>query len=341
MERPPKEALGHGQGFPGLGLRRRVRTGEPYGPATLVGITSRLSTTQKLGLVSPSYCLRHAYTPVRNNMVKTSPSITVAICSLGRPEALETVIRSIHDQERCWTKQGCPEIVLDTKGGGLVAARNRALAKVETPYVVFIDDDVVCPPTWLSGLLDALEKPGVVGATGPAIIPPRYQRERDLFKYRRIKQLHDRLFLSDTTHPGQLSASGCFTTTENGSTYEGEVTYLEACNMAFKTSAIRAVGGFDGAYGGIGDWSEPDVCLRIARKTGNKFWFSPYAALFHQPSRTGVYLSRRGQSRQRLSNYRLFSLRWIKPCWKHSLYKTFLSGYYTYKETEGWLHRNR
>ena len=97
--------------------------------------------------------------------------------------------------------------------------------------------------------------------------------------------------------------------------------------MSFKADIFRSVGGFDESYGGVGDWSEPDLAFKIRTK-GNILWFCEDAKLEHHPSRSGAFSKRRDQAMIRMQNYELFSKRWIKPCIKHSLYKLFMRAYY-------------
>lgn len=54
------------------------------------------------------------------------------------------------------------------------AARNAGLAHVRTPYVVFVDNDVVVAPGWLDALLGCAEE------TGAAIVGPVYCIDRPL-----------------------------------------------------------------------------------------------------------------------------------------------------------------
>ena len=100
--------------------------------------------------------------------------------------------------------------------------------------------------------------------------------------------------------------------------------------MAFDRDVFNRMRGFDTAFKGIGDWSEPDFCFRI-RQAGHQLWFSKDARLEHRPSQRGAYTKRKSDSGNRLANYELFSGRWIKPCWQHSVYKQVLRAYYAYK----------
>ena len=261
-------------------------------------------------------------------MATTPFAATVVIPSLDRPVELAACVRSLQAQTR-----RDYELVILKERGPLAAIRNQGLRAAQGAVVCFLDDDVICPPTWLAGVLDTFQQhPDAVGVTGPALITPYYRQQRDLFRYPRLRGLYDRLFLDVPTRPGRICPSGAFTTaaSEEDCAYEGPVDYLEACNMSFRNAALQTVGGFDEGYGGIGDWSEPDVCYRL-RQHGGQLWFTPAATLFHQPARTGAFALRR-RTGARLRNYALFSRRWVRPHWRHTLYWGFLRTYYAWKE---------
>lgn len=176
----------------------------------------------------------------------------------------------------------------------------------------------------------------VAGVSGPSIITKEYRKNRDIFRYRIFKGLYDLLFCGGRSHlPGHITKSGAWTTgaSNKDCSYEGEVNFLEACNMAFRRDVFFSVGGFDESFRGIGDWSEPDLSFRI-RQAGHKLWFSRNAVLEHRPSRSGAFKKRSSDSRNRMANYELFSSRWVKPCWQHSLYKSFIGTYYAIKSLE-------
>ena len=262
-----------------------------------------------------------------------SLSASIIIPSLNRPESLKRVLSSLEAQ----TVKPMECIVL-TEEGPLARIRNEGAKKAKGEVIVFIDDDVFCSPEWLEGILQPFNRPNIGGVSGRAVITTRYRRQRDLFRFPKIKGLYDRIFLEGREHdPGRITKAGTWTTgaSEEGCDYEGSVDYLEACNMAFRRTLFEQAGGFDETYGCIGDWSEPDLSFRI-RKLGYVLWFSKLAKLYHEPSRTGAYL-KRDACQARLSNYLLFSRRWVKPHWRHSLYKMFLWTYYSFKRRNKWL----
>lgn len=201
-------------------------------------------------------------------------------------------------------------------------------------YLVFIDDDTVLDPLWLKSIVKTFQRdPKIAGVSGPAYISDRYRCNRDLFRFVWIKRIYDFIFLEGNGHlPGHFTRWGAWTTgaADAGCTYDGPVHFLEACNMAFRADIFKSIGGFDTAYKGVGDWSEPDLAFRV-RKAGHELWFSRDARLEHQPSKSGAFTKRKKDSPNRLANYWLFSKRWIRPCWQHTIYKLFLRAYYAYK----------
>lgn len=185
----------------------------------------------------------------------------------------------------------------------------------------------------MEAIFRAFDNKDIAGVSGPSFISPQFKNNRDLFKFRPIKWLYDRVFLGRRAHlPGHFTKSGAWTTgaCEEKCNYVGEVEFLEACNSAYLRSVFNKLGGFDESYKGVGDWSEPDLSFRI-RRAGYKLWFSRNARLEHRPSKSGAFKKRTADSPNRLANYELFSSRWITPCWQHSLYKWFIKTYYDIK----------
>lgn len=198
---------------------------------------------------------------------------------------------------------------------------------------MFIDDDTFCPPTWLESLVAGFHDDRIGGCSGPAIIKEEYRCNRDIFSHKLIKKTYDLLFLEGRESlPGHITRAGAWTTgaCDEECAYEGEVQFLEACNMAFRADIFKILGGFDESYKGVGDWSEPDLAFRF-RRAGFKLWFSRDAKLYHEPSKSGAFNKRKGDAPNRMGNYELFSKRWVKPCFRHTLYKWFMKGYYAYQ----------
>jgi len=261
------------------------------------------------------------------------PNISIIIPTLrGRDYEFQEARASIFDQGR-----DDIEIIKVTEDGELAKLRNLGASRARGKYLVFIDDDVVCYPGWLDAIIKTFQSSDeIAGVSGKAIITSEYKRNRDIFRFRIFKGLYDLVFCPGQSQlPGHITKSGAWTTGACNRTcdYEGEVHFLEACNMAFRADIFNEVSGFDESFKGVGDWSEPDLSFRI-RKLGYKLWFSGDATLEHRPSKSGAFKKRLSDSRNRLANYELFASRWVKPCWQHSLYKQFLRTYYAIKTTQ-------
>jgi len=258
--------------------------------------------------------------------IKKHPEVSIIIPTYGRPKSLKRCLDSIKDQ----TFKDY-EIIKVTEKGPLARIRNMGASRANGWIMVFIDDDTFCDPRWLESIVWTFRsKPHVGGVSGPAITLPEYRAKRDIFRYSRLKRIYDFLFLEGQQHiPGHITKAGTWTTgaCDEDCDYDGPVEYLEACNMAFRSSIFKKLGGFDETYKGVGDWSEPDLAFRV-RETGSGLWFNRNASLYHEPSTSGAFKKRKADAWNRYKNYLIFSKRWVKPHWRHTLFKMFMWTYY-------------
>ena len=249
--------------------------------------------------------------------------------SLEREETLKRCLRSLELQS---FKDF--EILIDREKDGLAKVRNRLASKATGDILVFIDDDVTCSSDWLKTIASVFDSSRTIaGVSGPAIVPKESRPNRDIFRYVQIKEFYDYFFCDGRQSlPGHITSSGAWTTGASLETcsYEGSVDFLEACNMAFRRDLFLKVGGFDESYKGCGDWSEPDICYKLKR-LGFELYFHPKAKVYHNLAPLQNYKAGKKQFGTRLDNYELLSKRWIKPHWKHTLYKLFMIGYYKWK----------
>jgi glycosyltransferase involved in cell wall biosynthesis len=127
---------------------------------------------------------------------------------------------------------------------GLANAHNRGLLEVEAPIVAFTDDDVEVDTLWLTQLVGGFNASGNAGCVTGMILPAELQTPAQLFieRYTNFnKGFHRRIFdMKDNRPDNPLFpyAAGMF-----GS----------GANMAFKTSVLRDIGGFDPLLGAGSD----------------------------------------------------------------------------------------
>ena len=266
-----------------------------------------------------------------------APKASVVVCTWNRPDSLARCLASLKQQ----TEQRY-ELILRPERGPLAVIRNRGLSVARGPVVCFIDDDTVCPPGWLAGVLAGFRHGAdVIGVSGPAIIPEASRQHRDLYRWHGLRLCYERIFIDRPDLPGHISRSGAPTLASSDATnrYTGPVTYLEACNMSFRTNELRAVGGFDEGFQDLAEWCEPDVCFRLRQAfPGSVCWYSHAAGLRHEPSPAGATALRRGTG-SRLANYQRFAERWVPPSPASRRYRTFLRTYYRWLDLQSFLAR--
>lgn len=253
---------------------------------------------------------------------------TIIIPTFNRPNSLRRCLDSLDNQTDKRFK-----IKISEEPGRLSEIRNKAARHCDTPLISFIDDDVFCTPDWFRGVASGFTNPNIAGVSGRAVITEAFRGNRDIFKYRAVKRAYDAVFLRGKAGlPGHITEAGAWTTGACNADcdYVGRVDFLEACNMTFRRDIFEKAGGFDEGYVGVGDWSEPDLCFRI-RRLGYSLHFSGDATLYHEPSCDGAFKKRKADAQNRLGNYLRFAGRWVKPHWRHTLYKLFLRGYYSWQ----------
>lgn len=252
--------------------------------------------------------------------------ISVIIPTLNRKDSLNELNNSLNNQS--FTDF---EKVYVTEEGELAQIRNLGFQRAKGDIVIFIDDDVVLPKHYLRHIHDILlKRDDIAGVSGPALIPKSLRGNRDITRFKFVKAIYDVIFLEGKKYlPGIITNAGTPTMAMDETMYEGEVDFLEACNMAFRRKDFESVGGFDETYRGVGDWSEPDICYRIRLK-GRKLWFSSSCGLTHKPSRSGAF-KKRDSDNFRLENYKRFLNKWVPSNYKKTLNLLFTKTYYKLK----------
>ena len=239
---------------------------------------------------------------------------------MGREDCLNDTLESLSKQ----TYKDF-EVLLITDKGDLSRLRDSGLRSAIGTIVCFIDDDVYCSETWLSNVVRVFkEKKEVVGVSGPTTITDAFRNNRDLFRFKRWKALYDLWFLGrKAAIPGMLGNCGAPSTASNdsGCSFEGEVDYLEACNMSVKRKEAIDVGGYDYKYYRTSEWCEVDLSLKLGQR--GKLWFAPNCKLAHRPSKAGVYKERLA-TKHRWDNFIYFQRKWVKPGFKTYTYRGFI-----------------
>ena len=122
---------------------------------------------------------------------------------------------------------------------GLATAHNCGLQAVTAPFVAFTDDDVEVDRHWLTTIAEAFDLGPAVACVTGMILPAELQTPAQLIieEYGYSKGFNRRVFDLKANRPAGILYP-----------YTAGV-FGSGANMAFRTSAVKAIGGFDPALG--------------------------------------------------------------------------------------------
>ncbi|WP_369255609.1 glycosyltransferase family 2 protein [Geodermatophilus amargosae] len=202
------------------------------------------------------------FAEVHARHLAVAPRASVVLCTRERPEALAVCLESLTAQDHpdfaVWVVDNAPvttataDVVAGFAGRldvryvveprpGLSRARNRALQEpLEGEVVAWIDDDEVADPMWLSELTRALTERPQAAAVSGLVVPAELATRAQVWFEQFGGHSKGRGFTAADFGPG----SG-----DRQSPLYPLPPFGVGANMAFRTSALRAVGGFDAALG--------------------------------------------------------------------------------------------
>ena len=202
-------------------------------------------------------------------MVKDPPLISVVVCTYNGNKTLGRCLQSLAElryprYEVIVVDDGSTTSVqritepydvryIRTENFGLSSARNTGLEMAKGSIVAYIDDDAYADKYWLSHLAVAFEGGKHAGVGGPNIAPENDGIVADCVARAPGGPVH--VLLTDQV-----------------------AEHIPGCNMAFRTDALRAIGGFDARFRIAGD--DVDICWRLQDR-GWTLGFSPAAVVWH------------------------------------------------------------
>ena len=213
--------------------------------------------------------VRQAFRDAPFRRTSSWPRVSVVVCSHNGSrtirECLERVQELDHpDYEIIVVDDGstddtgalareCGVRVIATDNQGLSNARNTGLSAATGEIIAYIDDDAYPDRHWLSYLAGAFRRSAHAAIGGPNYPPPRDGPVAECVAHAPGGPVH--VLFSDQ-----------------------EAEHIPGCNMAFRTSALRGIGGFDSQFRVAGD--DVDVCWRLHEK-GLTIGYCAAAVVWH------------------------------------------------------------
>jgi GT2 family glycosyltransferase len=172
----------------------------------------------------------------------TYPDFEIIVVSDGSTDGTAAMARCYPDVR-----------VIETRNGGLSAARNLGMREATGEIVAYIDDDAYPDPDWMHFLAHAFCSTTHAAIGGPNLPPP---------------------------DDGPIAE--CVARAPGGPihvlTGDDVAEHIPGCNFAVRKSALDTIGGFDPVYQVAGD--DVDACWRLER-AGYTIGFHPAAVVWH------------------------------------------------------------
>lgn len=233
----------------------------------------------------------------RRALADRGPGVTLAVCTRNRPEQLGRCLDSIAGldyravevlvvdnapdddaaEQICKERQRGPVAVRYVREPlpGLSRARNRALGEARHELIAFLDDDEVVDPHWLTALAEEfVQDPEVAAVTG-LVLPA------DLSA---MPQVRFEQWGGHSKGRGFVRAK---LDAEHQRTVQPAVyprpTFGAGANMAFRSAALREIGGFDTGLGAgtPARGGEDTLALSEVMLAGHTLVYTPQAVTWH------------------------------------------------------------
>lgn len=149
-------------------------------------------------------------------------------------------------------------------------AMNFVLDKLDSNYILVLNNDTVVHENLLLELVNAAGEDANIGCVTPKVYYYDYKGRKDVISHAGEKfNLYigrGKRFCKDQVDDGQCDQSRAVDT-------------IEGCSILFKREVLEKVGLFDPLY--FAYWEDTDLCFRI-RKNGYKLLYAPQARIWHK-----------------------------------------------------------
>lgn len=186
------------------------------------------------------------------------------------------------------------KVIHNPENFGFVGGCNQGAEIANGKYVVFLNNDTIVQPGWLTHLIETADNDPSVGAVGSMLIyPDGSLQEAGAIIWRDG---------SATKYGHGLSPE------DNKVSYAREVDYCSGASLLVRKDLFDKLGGFDQIYSPA-YYEDVDMCFGL-RSLGYKVIYQPKSRLIHHEGATGGTDVQRGFKRFQVINHGKFVEKW-------------------------------
>jgi GT2 family glycosyltransferase len=155
--------------------------------------------------------------------------------------------------------------IINKENVGFIRGCNQAARQAEGKYLMFLNNDTIVTPQWLSNLVKTMERSSLYGAVGGKLVNLNGQLQEA-----------GSIIWSDGTAMGYGRGDYAFNPEYS---YQREVDYCSGACLLVRLDVFRRLGEFDERYAPA-YYEDSDLCMGI-HKLGYKVIFDPGVMVFH------------------------------------------------------------